>query len=221
MLLDPQRERPWDSPALGVPINQMDLAGTVLAFGMVVDEPFKRFHGHSTPHGQDENRFLDRWNTVGELLGVAPNLLANDILDARALLDATRIEWTESPEGSEGNRLMEALLDYMSSWMGGFEAVNIALIHQLAPSDIPPLLHVGDNAIPLPPIAVTALLSRLQRLAVSSSSSNELASLTFELGFKAAQGRAVLDSILSDAPDELLQNLHVDKLTDLAFRLLF
>ena len=40
-LTHPDRVPPWDQVKLGVPINQMDLAGTVLAFALVVDKPMR------------------------------------------------------------------------------------------------------------------------------------------------------------------------------------
>jgi ER-bound oxygenase mpaB/B'/Rubber oxygenase, catalytic domain len=212
MITDPSKQNPWDSALRGVPINQMDLAGTVLAFGLIVDEPFERFVGHTTPHGVDENLFLARWNTVGELLGTNPNLLANDILDGRALVDSTRIEWTESPEGSAGNQLVDALIDYMSSWLGGTEPMNVALLRHLAPRDVPRLLHVADGSAMIPPVVVTAALSTMQRLSVSSDAAMALGRATFEAGFKGAEIRAALSQFREEVKDDLLSALHVDTL---------
>jgi hypothetical protein len=210
MITDPSRGKPWDTATRGIPINQMDLAGTTLAFGMTVDEPFERFVGHTTPHGVDENLFLARWNTVGELLGTQPNLLANDILDARALLGSIRVEWTECPKGSAGNQLVDALLDYMSSWLGGTEGMNVALIRHLAPRDVPHLLHVPEGSARIPPVVVTAALSTIQNLAVSSDAALALGRATFEAGFKGAEIRAALSQFRSELTHDALSALHID-----------
>ncbi len=212
MITDPSRATPWDSAERGVPINQMDLAGTVLAFGLITDEPFERFVGHTSPNGVDENLFLARWNTVGELLGTKPNLLANDIFDARALLGSIRVEWTESPEGSAGHRLVEALLDYMSSWLGGTEPMNVALLRFLAPRDVPRLLHVTEGSAEFPNWLITAALSRLQDLAAGSDVALAVGRATFEVGFKGAEIRSVIDSLKHEAKDDLLDALHIDTL---------
>jgi ER-bound oxygenase mpaB/B'/Rubber oxygenase, catalytic domain len=210
MITDPSKAKPWDTAARGVPINQMDLAGTVLAFGLITDEPFERFVGHTSPNGVDENLFLARWNTVGELLGTHPNLLANDIFDARALLGSIRVEWTESPKDSAGNKLVDALLEYMSSWLGGTDGLNVALLRHLAPSDIPRLLHVPEGSAVVPPVAVTAVLSMMQHLAVSSDAGLAIGRATFEAGFKGAEIRAAIDRFKEDAKDDVLSALHID-----------
>jgi ER-bound oxygenase mpaB/B'/Rubber oxygenase, catalytic domain len=212
MITDPTKPNPWDTAARGVPINQMDMAGTVLAFGLIVDEPFERFVGHTSPNGVDENLFLARWNTVGELLGTQPNLLANDIFDARALLGSIRVEWTESPEGSAGNKLVDALLDYLSSWLGGTEAMNVAMLRHLAPRDVPRLLHVDEGSALIPPVLVTAALSTMQHLAVSSDTAAALGSATFEAGFKGAEIRAAISQFRSEVTHDALSALHVDTL---------
>jgi ER-bound oxygenase mpaB/B'/Rubber oxygenase, catalytic domain len=210
MITDPSRSKPWDTAARGVPINQMDLAGTTLAFGLTVDEPFERFVGHTTPHGVDENLFLARWNMVGELLGTQPNLLANDILDARALLSSIQVEWIEGPKDSAGNQLVDALLDYLSSWLGGTEGLNVALLRHLAPRDVPRLLHVAEGSALIPPVVVTAALSTLQNLAVSTDAAKTLGRGTFEAGFKGAEIRAALSQFRNELTHDALSALHID-----------
>ena len=77
----------WDENIVserGIPINQMDLAGTVLAFALVVDQPLQKINGHSDPTGRGENAYLDKWNAIGVLMGVEPQYLARDIFSARA-----------------------------------------------------------------------------------------------------------------------------------------
>jgi ER-bound oxygenase mpaB/B'/Rubber oxygenase, catalytic domain len=221
MISDPARPNPWDTAARGVPINQMDLAGTVLAFGLITDEPFERFVGHTSPNGRDENLFLARWNTVGELLGTQPNLLANDIFDARMLLEAIRVEWTESPVGSAGNKLVDALLEYLSSWLGGNEPINVAMLRYLAPRDVPRLLHVPEGSAMVPQVALSLVLRSLQHLAASSDASLAVGRATFEAGFKVAEIRAAIDQLHLGTKGGVLDDLHVDTVLQHLFHFFF
>ncbi|TNE91553.1 MAG: DUF2236 domain-containing protein [Deltaproteobacteria bacterium] len=90
--------RAWATPSWGVPINQEDLAGTVMTFSLVVLDAMKRLHIHVSPH--EEKAWMHTWACVGHVMGVHENLLAPDIDDARALMDAIRDDqWAPSEQG--------------------------------------------------------------------------------------------------------------------------
>lgn len=98
-------ERPWDAAELGIPINQEDLAGTLMTFSEVVLEGLRALHIDYDQEGAAA--YLDAWRTVGGVMGLRPELIPDDLGEAEAL---TKIihdrQIAPSPEG----RLMTAAL---------------------------------------------------------------------------------------------------------------
>ena len=72
-------------PDWGTPINQEDLAGTLLAFSCVVIDPMRLLGAHIP--AEDVDAYLHLWNVIGHLLGVRDELLVRDITEATALVD--------------------------------------------------------------------------------------------------------------------------------------
>ena len=62
----------WD-PDWGTPINQEDLAGTLLSFSYVVAGPLRRLGVRVST--EDAEAYLHLWNVIGHLLGVRDELL--------------------------------------------------------------------------------------------------------------------------------------------------
>lgn len=99
---------PW-SASWGIPINQEDLAGTLLSFSVAV------LHGLKTMGAQiraaDADAYVYTWSAVGRLLGVDEALLATTEHEALALahrIGARQIRST--PEGQLlARQLMEAV----------------------------------------------------------------------------------------------------------------
>src|SRR3984885_14684502 len=121
----------------GTPINQEDLAGTLLSFSYVVADPIRRL-GVRVP-AKDVDAYLHLWNVIGHLLGVRDELLVRDVADAAALVDTTRRR--QFAVSLEGQELTRALLD---------------LLDELTPSyrfddTIPPLIRhlIGDETADL------------------------------------------------------------------------
>ena len=77
----------WD-PDWGLPINQEDLAGTLIAFSGVVVDQLVRLGVQLSD--ADIDAYLHVWNVIGHLLGVRDELLVHDVGDAVALFDAIR-----------------------------------------------------------------------------------------------------------------------------------
>ena len=73
-------------PDWGTPINQEDLAGTLLSFSYVVADPIRRLGVRVA--AQDVDAYLHLWNVIGHLLGVRDELLVSDVADAAALVDS-------------------------------------------------------------------------------------------------------------------------------------
>jgi hypothetical protein len=122
----------WD-PDWGEPINQEDLAGTLLAFSYVVADPMCRLGVHLS--AKDVDAYLHLWNVVGYLLGVCDELRVRDVDDATGLVDAIRRRhFKTSPEG---RRMTVALLELLDEMTPGYRFDDT----------IPPLIRhlIGDE----------------------------------------------------------------------------
>ena len=83
----------------GLPINQEDLAGTLLSFSYVPIEPLVRLGIPVTQADQED--YLYTWSVVGEMLGVRPEVRPTTVDEATALVMAIRRrQHSVSPRGS-------------------------------------------------------------------------------------------------------------------------
>jgi hypothetical protein len=123
----------WDFEEFGEPINQEDLAGTMLAFSNVVAEPMSRLGVSLAP--EDVEAYLHLWNVVSHLLGLDDDLLVRDADDAAALVDA--IERRQFRRSPEGERMTKALLELLDKMTPGY----------LFDDTIPPLIRhlIGEK----------------------------------------------------------------------------
>jgi len=136
----------------GTPINQEDLAGTLLSFSYVVVDPLRRL-GVRVP-AKDADAYLHLWNVIGHLLGVCDELLVRGIGDATALVDAIRRrQFRASPEGEDMTDALLNLLDEMTPF------------HRFDDT-IPPLVRhlIGDGTSDLLLVPKSDLVDDLGRL---------------------------------------------------------
>jgi hypothetical protein len=75
-------EPPW-SAALGQPINQEDLAGTLLTFSLLVIDGLRKVGATVSPSA--ERGYFALWGHIGAVLGIEPRLLPQDSESATAL----------------------------------------------------------------------------------------------------------------------------------------
>jgi uncharacterized protein (DUF2236 family) len=123
----------WDSPADGIPINQDDLAGTLLTFSWLVVESLKKLGVRMSP-GEAED-FYYRWRAVGEMLGIDPAVIPPD-LDAAAELSAA-IARRHHRRSDEGVLMTRALFEmHANSLPAGFEGAAPALTRHLVGDEI-------------------------------------------------------------------------------------
>ncbi len=124
-------------PDWGAPINQEDLAGTMLTFSYVVADPLRRLDVQLS--AEDVDAYFHLWNVIAHLLGVRDEMLVHDVADAAALVDAIRRrQFQASPEGQEMMRALMNLLDELTP------------LHRFDDT-IPPLIRhlIGDEAADL------------------------------------------------------------------------
>jgi hypothetical protein len=97
----------WDAAAWGTPINQLDMAGTVLLFSLVVVDGLRRFGFKFS--SEEVSDVLHLWRTAGWLLGVREDMLSATEADAREVWDLIRL--TQGPPDADSAELAQALVE--------------------------------------------------------------------------------------------------------------
>lgn len=173
--LDDWHAEPWNTERDGVPINQEQLAATLLTFSYVTLKSIRRF---GVRIGAEEERaFMHRWNVVGHLLGIdeAVTTRLNDDADGEALF--ARMMTRNRRATVDGPELEQALLGYLESniarlapvfsRLGGRRVPRI-LTRDLAGDETSEVLGVrlgaGDRLYAIPVRAVLAVFGRFKNV---------------------------------------------------------
>ncbi|MBK5297358.1 MAG: DUF2236 domain-containing protein [Vicinamibacteria bacterium] len=128
------RQFDWQIGRDGYPINQEDLAYTLLTFGFVIPRGMVTLGIELT---DDEfTSFLHAWNVVGYIMGVSEDLMAHTPADAARLF--AQIKTQEGGASPAGARLTDALLGVVER-----DVLRIRLIRPLAPVLL--RILVGDD----------------------------------------------------------------------------
>lgn len=104
---DPQD--PWPAE-LDMPINQEDLAGTLMVFVHLVIEGLIRMGLDVT--AQEQQAYLDTWSVIARVMGVRDELIPTDPHGAALL--CMRIQQRQIEICPEGKAMVDALLETMS-----------------------------------------------------------------------------------------------------------
>jgi hypothetical protein len=108
-----QREKPWASEEQGVPVNQEDLAYTLLTFGLLVPEGLEKFGIHVSR--AEKEAVLHLWRLVGHILGIRSELMTDNLDEARALFAMIQKRQAESSEN--GIALTRALMGFFDDYL--------------------------------------------------------------------------------------------------------
>ncbi|MCR9054759.1 MAG: oxygenase MpaB family protein [Phaeodactylibacter xiamenensis] len=98
----------WDTERLGMPINQEDLAVTLMTFSVAVADGLEQF-GIPEPTERLES-YLHCWKGIGALLGIDERLLPTDLASARTLLET--ILKRQAAPSEAGQLLTKALVEF-------------------------------------------------------------------------------------------------------------
>lgn len=134
-----RRDPTWD-PAWGTPINQEDLAGTLLSFSWIILRGLERLGVELSP--DERAAYLHTWCVVGHLLGLDPTLLTHDLRGAERLTgEILRRNQGVCPEGQLMTR---ALIDAMERTIPGtsLDGLPTLLIHDSVGAETAALLGV-------------------------------------------------------------------------------
>jgi hypothetical protein len=111
----PLPSQPTWAASWGRPINQEDLAGTLLTFTSVVIDAFRRSGVEYTATGAEDYLYL--WRVVGHFLGVDPSLVPHDLAAADVL--QARIFARQHGSSAVGTALTTTLLDLVGTRLPG------------------------------------------------------------------------------------------------------
>jgi len=91
----------WDTGRFGVPINQEDLAATLLAFSFNVLHGIERSLGRPLSL-EDQESYLHLWRLIGWLMGIEDdtNPCSATVLDARTILESIIMHQLEPTDAS-------------------------------------------------------------------------------------------------------------------------
>ncbi|MFF4948855.1 oxygenase MpaB family protein [Streptomyces chattanoogensis] len=130
------REGDWNR-AWGLPVNQEDLAGTLMSFSVVIPRGLARL-GVDLPR-EDRDAFFHVWRVVGHVLGVDQRLNPPAFDDGAELFDTILRRQQRSSEA--GVALTKAILDFIREVLPGpvFAGAGPTLIRHL----------IGDRAADL------------------------------------------------------------------------
>jgi uncharacterized protein (DUF2236 family) len=95
----------WDA-SLGIPINQEDLAGTLLTFSFFPMEGLRKLGASISADAAQA--YFETWCAVGRVLGVSPEMIPNDLETAAELRDL--ICARQFAPSDEGREMTEALV---------------------------------------------------------------------------------------------------------------
>jgi hypothetical protein len=99
----------------GLPVNQEDLAGTLMSFSHIVLDGLHKLG--ITLTDQDRQGYLHCWNVIGHMLGVHDDLLPANPAEAKALADAIGAD--QFGPTQDGQDLTQALLEMMADILPG------------------------------------------------------------------------------------------------------
>jgi hypothetical protein len=98
----------WDTIQLGLPINQEDMAVTLMTFSVAVTDALQQF---GVPESEERlEAYVHCWAGIGALLGIDHRLLPENLSQARELL-ATILRRQSGPSES-GRLLADALVQF-------------------------------------------------------------------------------------------------------------
>lgn len=117
------------SPALGQPINQEDMAATMLAFSVVTLRALPKLGCDTSP--RERQAYYHSWRVVGHIMGIQGELLPERYEDGESLFDKIaqrQFHW--SPQGAEMTATLLALMDHVTPG-NLFDDLGEVLIHHL------------------------------------------------------------------------------------------
>ena len=134
-------------PEFGLPVNQEDMTGTLMAFSWISLDGLNKI---GIELSQEElNAYLHCWQLVGHQLGIRDDMIPADISSAEALCAAiTRRQFGACPEGQQ---LTKSLVQSVQYQLPGnlFDSVPELLIRYFLGKEHAAMLGIEENGLKL------------------------------------------------------------------------
>ncbi len=130
----------WDATEYGEPINQEDLAGTLMSFSALILDGLPKIGIELEP--VEKEAFTHCWNVIGHIIGLDEDLLPLNAADALKM--GNTILAHQQAESPQGTALMEALLDFQDKKPNFLISpkINDAMFRLAMGNEMADLLHV-------------------------------------------------------------------------------
>lgn len=152
-----QKDGKWDM-AWGMPVNQEDMAGTNIAFSLIVIRGLRKL-GY-TVETEEQEGFLHLWRVIGSLLGINEELLPSDIHSIRELENAVRIrQFSTSAQGQELMSSLTVLFSDAAKGAGQNPRDVLGLIRHLLGDEIATMLAIDAPGLTPDKLRLIRMLS--------------------------------------------------------------
>ncbi|GGU64991.1 hypothetical protein GCM10010211_32620 [Streptomyces albospinus] len=130
----------WDADTWGLPVNQEDLAGTLMSFSVEIPRGLARL-GVELPR-QDRDALFHTWRVIGHVLGVTGEVNPATFDDGTQMFDTILARQQRPTEA--GTALTKAVLDFIRDVLPGpaFAGVGPTLIRHLIGDEAADLVQV-------------------------------------------------------------------------------
>ncbi len=138
------KKQGWDESKYGKPINQEDMAGTLMSFAPLVIEGLETLGEKISK--ENKEAYFHAWRVVGYFMGLDEDLLPNNLTDAFALGNA--IFNAEKAKSEQGLALTKSLIHFMNSMAPHGEMALIVndLIRMLVGDETANLLEIPASS---------------------------------------------------------------------------
>jgi len=132
----------WDHLSLGVPINQEDLAGTLLTFSFLAIDGLRKLGANITSEAADA--YFEAWCGVGRVLGVLPEMIPSNLEEAAELKELiSRRQFAPSDEGRQMTQALIIMLEKNSPPL--LEGVPTGLMRLFIQKEVADYLGIPDS----------------------------------------------------------------------------
>ncbi len=135
---NPKWNSEWD-PEWGLPINQEDMAGTLMDFSAGVMRGLQR--ACIPLDAEEADAYLHCWKVVGHIIGVRPELMPENVADSFDL--ANTIIARQKGESDSGTALAKDLIQFIQSFMPRFmRGFPATATRVLSGDEVADIIHV-------------------------------------------------------------------------------
>jgi len=137
------RKQNWDASTYDEPINQEDMAGTLMSFSALILQGLEQIGINLEP--VEKEAYIHCWRVVGHIVGLRDDMIPENAADALKL--GTSILNHQMAESPQGDGLMKALLEFQGkkSAMMMKPETNIAMMRLMMGKKISDMLGVPES----------------------------------------------------------------------------